>query len=440
MNNFKERAKEHFSSFSWKVNNFNLKVKRKVKSFFVNIFNKITFKNKRDERKELKYKEVRIRLNLEEDTNLIYDIDLDKIIDDINNENKELKIKLHNQGITNINEIKEKIKYNKEILRLLPKNSKTRYKKENAKIAKRKIGKALLYLWPAILLLAIFSFYQILNAFRIVIFDNYNEITGEYDKVTLFGNFIKVLNDANFIIPAKHTGSSAMINTLIIVIFTVPISVIIALIISTLLVSIKPFQNFFQTIFFLPYVTNSLAVGLVFAYMFKTDGGLVNKFLNVFGINGGSWVGVGAPYWKAMFVLILFSIWNGLAFKIMVFSSSIQGIDKQYYQAASIDATPKFKQFRRITVPLISPVILYIFVTSIIGAFKTYSSVIAIFGNSGKPPGATYTLKTIVFYIYDFFSVTGKFAEAAAASIILFVLILLLTIVQMKVSKKRVHY
>lgn len=187
-------------------------------------------------------------------------------------------------------------------------------------------------------------------------------------------------------------------------------------------------------------MTNALAVGLVFAYMFQATGGLVNRFLITFGIEGGSWIGVGAPYWKAMFVLILFSVWNGLAFKIMVFLSAIESIDKQYYQAASIDATPRFKQFTKITVPLISPSIFYILITSVIGSFKTYSSVVAIFGNEGKPPGADYHMKTIVFYIYDYFSNPDNMPLAAAASIVLFAIILLLTVVQNAVGKRRVHY
>ena len=297
-----------------------------------------------------------------------------------------------------------------------------------------------MYLWPALILLVVFSFYPIFNAFRLVIYEGYNEVDGTIEGFTFLGNFIKVLTDSNFIVPSSHTGSSAVINTVLIVVLSVPISIIISLLIAVLLNSIKPLRELFQTIFFLPYVTNSLAVGLVFAYMFRTDGGLINQFLLRFGIHGGAWVGSGASYAKAMFVLILFSVWNGLAFKIMVFMSAIQGIDKQYYDAAMIDATPRFKQFRRITVPLISPTILYIVITSVIGAFKTYSSVIAIFGNAGQPPGADYNLKTIVFYIYDFFDTTGKFSEAAAASIVLFALILVLTLIQMQISKHRVHY
>ncbi len=321
----------------------------------------------------------------------------------------------------------------------LPISRKTQETKDKARHISKGLLQALIYLAPVMFFLLVFTFYPIINALRLSVYVNYSEIDGSYEGLTLLGNFQKVLTDANFIFPAKHTGSSAMINTLIIVGVSVPVAIIISLLIAVLLNAIKPLSNVFQTIFFLPYVTNSLAVGLVFAYMFQTNG-LFNKFLAVFNINGGAWVGAGAEYWKAMFVLLLFSIWNTLAFKIMVFLSAIQGIDKQYYQAASIDATPRFKQFRRITAPLISPTILYIVITSVIGAFKTYSSVIAIFGKRGQPPGASYNLKTIVFFIYDFISTPGKMAEAAAASIVLFVIILAMTLIQMQVSKRRVHY
>lgn len=321
----------------------------------------------------------------------------------------------------------------------LPISRKALENKDRARQVTKGLLQALIYLAPVMILLMIFTFYPIVNALRLSVYINYSEVDGSYDGLTLFGNFKKVLTDANFIFPAEHTDSSAMINTLVIVGISVPIAIAIGLLIAVLLNSIKPLSNMFQTIFFLPYVTNSLAVGLVFAYMFQTNG-LFNKFLSLFNINGGAWIGAGAQYWKAMFVLLLFSVWNTLAFKIMVFLSAIQGIDKQYYQAASIDATPRFKQFRRITAPLISPTILYVVITSVIGSFKTYSSVIAIFGKRGQPPGVAYNLKTIVFYIYDFISIPGNMAEAAAASIVLFIIILIMTLIQMQVSKKRVHY
>ncbi len=305
-------------------------------------------------------------------------------------------------------------------------------------------AKALIYLSPALAVLAIFTFWPIINSFALVVYENYNMSNDTITGYTLFGNFITVLTDESFIVPASHTASSAVINTLIIVFISVPISVLLALFIAVALNSIKVLKGFFQTIYFLPYVTNTIAIGLVFAYMFKTDGGLVNHFLSFFGVNteGLSWVESGAVYWRSMFVLIFYSIWASLAFKIMVFLTSIQGIDKQYYQAAAIDSTPKGRILTKITVPLISPMIFYILVTSVIGAFKIYNAIVALFGVTGQPSGVDYSLQSIVMYIYQFIdgSNAGNLSVAAAASLILFAIILVLTLVQMQASKKRVHY
>jgi multiple sugar transport system permease protein len=309
-------------------------------------------------------------------------------------------------------------------------------------------AKALIYLSPALILLALFTFYPIINAFRLVIYTGYQHVRSvdgtlveSITGYTLFGNFAKVLSADNFIFPSSHTNSSVLLNTLAIVFISVPISILASLFVAATLNSIKPLKSFFQTIFFLPYITNTLAIGLVFAYMFKSgESGIVNQFFMLFGINPVSWIERGATYWRAMTVLIAFGVWDGMAFKIMVFLSGMQGIDAQYYQAAAIDATPKRRVFTKITVPMISPMIFYIVVTSVIGAFKTYSSVVAIFGDSATPSGANYNLKTIVFHIYDYIYSGEDLSLAAAASIILFAIILALTLVQMYVGKKRVHY
>ncbi len=302
------------------------------------------------------------------------------------------------------------------------------------------------YLAPALVLLAIFTFYPIINSFIISFYEGYQVQTGEFDDYTLIGNYATIL---------KATGFwTAVRNTAIIVMVTVPATVIISLFISVALAAVKPLRGFYQTVFFLPYITNTIAIGLVFAYIFSGNIntldsalGLANQVIVWFGGKPIGWLGAGtATYWSAMAVILIYTTWNGLAFKIIVFLSGIQGIDKQYYQAAQIDGSTKWKSLRRITVPLISPMIFYIMITSVIGVFKTYTSVVAIVGTSGRiQAGATgpVDMRTIVFYIYTFLDEAGRdgaMSLAAAAAIILFAIILLITIVQLQVGKRRVHY
>jgi len=304
--------------------------------------------------------------------------------------------------------------------------------------------KAIVYLLPALTMLSVFTFYPIFNSLLISFYTEFNIQTGMYTDWTFLGNYKIVLQESNF--------KQAILNTSIIVFVSVPIAIILSLLIAIAMNSIKPLKNFYQTIFFLPYVTNSIAIGLVFAFMFRgntydlTNLGLVNQIIAWFGGKPMVFLGVGATFWSAMSVILIYSIWGGLAFKIIVFIAGIQGIDKQYYQAAQIDGAGRFKSFHRITVPMISPMIFYILITSVIGSFKTYTSVVAIIGKSGTIPtglhGSVY-LKTIVFYIYDYIALAGldgQMSLASAASIILFGIILAFTIIQLQVGKRRVHY
>jgi len=295
--------------------------------------------------------------------------------------------------------------------------------------------KAWLYLLPAMALLLVFTFYPLFNAFYLAFLKNYSYLNGTAEGYTLLGNFIDVVKGANF--------RTAMKNTSVIVFVSVPISVIVALLISVTLNSIKKFQGFFQTVFFLPYVTNAIAIGMAFAFIFHQDYGLFNLILGAFGIDPVNWVGLGASWNTAMFALLVYTVWGGLAFKIMVFLAGLQNIDKQYYDAARVDSTPKWRVFSRITVPLLSPMILYIVITSFIGAFKAYSTVIGMFGTSLGPKGNERSLITFVALVYDALGHSGSIgamSEAAAAAIILFLITLAFTLVQMKISKKRVHY
>ncbi|NLD26629.1 MAG: sugar ABC transporter permease [Acholeplasmataceae bacterium] len=316
---------------------------------------------------------------------------------------------------------------------------------------KKDTWKAAICLAPTLLLMAVFTFWPVINSFVMAflndysfslnIADRYNSrygvdvsyayiVGGRFSGIG-FKNFVSIFKDANFINSLKNTS--------VLVFISVPVSVLLALGIAVGLNGISKLRGFFQTIFFLPYVTNTIALGLVFNSVFNMDYGLINKVFNSVGL---SWINQGATWWRAMFVLMVYSVWNGLAFKIIVFLSGIQSIDKQYYQAAQIDATPRWRVFTRITVPLLSPMILYISITSFMGAFKAYSSVIAIFGTGNYGPiGNPNLLITIVGYVYQQFEKPGfPFGVGSAASLILFAIIMLITLAQMQVSKKRVHY
>ena len=216
---------------------------------------------------------------------------------------------------------------------------------------------------------------------------------------------------------------------------TVPVSIFLALIISVALNSIKWFQKFLQTVFFLPYVTNAVAIGMVFAVLFGADAtnpGLINYIFHT----DIKWI-YQAKQWTAMVPLCIYIVWNSIPFKILVLLSGLQGIDKQYYQAAQIDAAPKWKVLFKITVPLLSPQILYLMITSFIGAFKEYTSVVSLF-KGPSTSGTDKNMYTMVYYVYD--NLQQQTSFAAAAAVFLFMIILVFTVIQFMVSSRRVHY
>jgi multiple sugar transport system permease protein len=307
---------------------------------------------------------------------------------------------------------------------------------------KRDGWKAAIALLPAFILLSIFIIFPIINTFLLSFMDNFAWAPGAglwlfgntYNLFPSLGNYLAVLADPIFL--------SALTNTFLLVVISVPLSIIVSLLIAVALNNIKALKGFYQTIFFLPYVTNGIALGMVFNVIFsKYDSGLMNQLLQFFGVASQNWVGAdGASKLNMALVLIVYFLWNGLAFKILVFMSGLASIDKQYYDAARIDGADQKTIFRRITVPLLSPQILYITITSFIGAFKVYASVISIFGrgpfNFGGSTGLTWI--TVVGYVYrDMRTDTGR---AAAGSIILLIIILTITAIQFAASKKRIHY
>lgn len=293
-----------------------------------------------------------------------------------------------------------------------------------------KNAKAWLYLLPAILFLGVFMVYPLVDVFIYSFEEGYNSASQTFFGVGTY-NYSYVLHDPYFLQAVK--------NTFILVIVTVPLSTGIALLISLGLSSITPLRNLYQTVYFLPYVTNTLAVGLVFMILFKktpyTDG-LANLIIGLFG--AGPIDFIDGPYWAKMFVLCFYTIWVVMPFKILILASSLASVNQDYYNAAKIDGTSKFRIFRKITLPMISPMLFYLIITGFIGAFKAYSDAVALFGTNLNAA----EMNTIVGYVYDMlYGDSGGYPSyASAAAIILFAIVLTITCINLLVSRKHVHY
>ena len=306
--------------------------------------------------------------------------------------------------------------------------------------------KAWLFLAPAIVLLLVFTVWPIFNTVRMSLLENYSGLRAAAGETFAFGvgNFLKVVEYQRFI--------QCLQNTVLLCFLTVPISTVLALLIAVALNSIKFLQKGLQTIFFLPYVTNSIAIGMVFAAMFNIVGsfygteneiivtaGIINNVIEFFGGTHINWVNTGSTYLDNMFVMVVYIVWNALPFKILVLLGGLQGINKQYYEAAKVDGTPRRRVFTKITVPLLSPMLAYVIITGFIGGFKEYTSIVGIFGASMGPPNDAGRLNTMVGFIYDALS-TNQQGRASAAALILFGIILAVTMFNNQVIKKHVHY
>lgn len=309
--------------------------------------------------------------------------------------------------------------------------------------------RGLLYLSPAIVLLAVFTFYPLIQTFVISFNFEYNYMLNRYGFLAPYNpdgwgleNYAKIFSEGN-------PFGQYLINTMIIVFVSVPISIALSLLIAVALNSIKPLQKFLQTVFFLPYVTNTIAIGMVFSIMFESQQGLVNTLLNMSGKGSINWLGgnldagllFGSQNVTSFVVLLVYIVWNSLPFKVLILLSSLQSVDKQYYQAAQIDGTSKARTFFKITVPLLSPQIFYLLITSFIGAFKEYTSVVAIFGEEASSVGSHNNMATVVWYIYDKIYEGGKtMGYAAAGAVVLFAIIFFFTMVNKVIEKKKVHF
>ncbi len=308
-----------------------------------------------------------------------------------------------------------------------------------------------LFVLPAVILMCVFTFYPIVNAFIGAFKQNYNGLNGSFDGWG-FENFVRVLKGdtgtggANFL--------QCLVNTVVFTLVSVPLSTLLALLISVALTSIKPLQKAYQTVLFLPYLTNALAMGAVFATFFTIVGtrnntetvGLFNMVLGWFGIDPVDWIGkAGGPTWELgsltipwpkYIVMIIYEVWSGLPFKILILFSSLQSVNKQYYDAARIDGANKHTILWKITAPMISPMISYLIVTGIMGGMKQYTAVVGIFS---EQMGIDYDMGTVVGYIYQYID-KGMTGYAFAGSLLLFFIIMIFTGINRFVSKKRVTF
>ena len=290
--------------------------------------------------------------------------------------------------------------------------------------------KGWLYLLPAILFLGFFMVYPLIDVFIYSFEEGYNSASQTYYGVGSY-NYSYVLHDPYFL--------QALKNTFILVVITVPVSTALALLISVGLNSIEKLRNLYQTVYFLPYVTNTLAVGLVFMILFKktpyTDG-LANLILSWFGAGPVDFID--GPYWAKMFVLCFYTVWVVLPFKILILTSALASVNPDYYKAARVDDTSRIRMFTKITLPMISPTLFYLIITGFIGAFKAYSDAVALFGTDLNAA----EMNTIVGYVYDMlYGNSGGYPSyASAAAIVLFAIVLTITCINLLVSKKHVHY
>ena len=286
----------------------------------------------------------------------------------------------------------------------------------------KKSMKGYLYLLPALIIILVFTIYPLVKAVLMSFYEDYSIISGSFDGIGL-GNYRELFADKVF--------RKALTNTSIYVVFVVPCSILLSLLIAVLLNSKIRCKGLFQTLYFLPYVTSVIAIGIVWSWIFNSNYGLLNYILSWFGIEAVPWLN--SPDY-ALAALIIFSIWKSMAFDILIFLAGLQTISPDLYNAARVDATPKRRVFTKITIPGISPMIAYAFIMGMINAFKVYNEVFSLFKSSAGPANSAIT---VVYYIYDKFYNSADYGVASAAAVVLFVIILVLTMIQRAVSDRK---
>ncbi|MDR3190272.1 MAG: sugar ABC transporter permease [Lactobacillaceae bacterium] len=289
----------------------------------------------------------------------------------------------------------------------------------------RQTLKGWMYVLPMLIVVGVFSIYPIISSLAMSFYTQYNFITNEIGAVG-FDNFAFIFNDPNF--------RSAMFNTLVFVAGVVPLQVVISLIVAVLLNRIKFLAGFFRSIYFLPFVTSTVAISMVWRWIYNKDAGLLNYLLSFVGIHPINWLN--DPHY-AMLALIILAIWKGLGFNIMLYLVALNNVDKGLYNAAKLDGAGAWSSFWHVTLPMISPMTFLVSVNGVIGSFKVFDEVFALFGGQ---PGPGNSALTMVYYLYRLFYEQNQYGRAAASGVVLFGMILTVTLFQLWWSKKHVHY
>ena len=278
-----------------------------------------------------------------------------------------------------------------------------------------------LYLSPFLIFIIVFTLYPVINVFTISFKENYSYLRGTF-KALNFENYKYVLTDDKF--------TSGLKNTALYVLFVVPVSTAIALFFANLLNKKVKGSAIFQTAFFLPMVTSVTAVGLIWRLMYNQQYGIINWLLSKFGIEKIGWVT--ESRWSLL-ALIIFGTWNILPFTIIILLSGMQNINETYYTVARVDGAKPMRIFFRITVPLLSPTIFLVCIVNTISCFKVFSELYPLF--YGKP-GPYYNLYTVVYYIRYAMMEKRKYGYAAAAAVILFLCIFVVTLLELYLKKR----
>lgn len=289
----------------------------------------------------------------------------------------------------------------------------------------RKNWSGYLYTLPVLVIVGVFTVYPLFQVIAMSFFQGYDFASGRFRSLGL-ANYRYLAQDPVF--------RKALENTFLYVLVVTPVTVVLSLLLATALNAKIRFRGLFQTLYFLPYVSSTVAIGIIWGWMFHSDYGIINYLLGLVGVKPVQWLN--DPH-TAMAALVIFSIWKGLAFDIVIFLAGLQNIDPQYYMAARVDSTPRRRVFFRITVPLVSPMIVYVVILEIINSFKVYTEIYALFGGQ---PGPANSAISMVYYIYSQFYGNYNFSVASAAAVVLFVIILAVTLLQMRIAKKRVFY